>query len=80
MSGITTCKTCCDPIRWGITRDGQHIPLDADPIVGGNIQFDGHNAVVLDDDAQRSHAARQHPMFVSHFVTCPQADKWRRAR
>jgi len=72
------CKSCGAAIRWAQTENGRAIPLDADPVAGGNIELttvtNRHGAVV--EVARIS----QDGEWQSHFVSCPQADEHRRPR
>lgn len=43
------------------------MPFDADPVIHWTINMDGVTAVPI-------------KVYVSHFATCPNADKHRRAR
>lgn len=74
-----TCSTCKAPIEWGHTASGERIPMDPQPVPGGNIRLiDGRAHVVgatidlfdQDDDGVR---------YVSHFATCPDASMHRAA-
>ncbi len=79
---MNRCRSCHAPVRWAVTANGKRIPVDADPMAeGGNLLLsldDPPTATVVDpgalmlvDDGKR---------FVSHFVTCPDADEHRRPR
>jgi hypothetical protein len=74
-----TCRSCPDLIIWTVTAAGNPMPVDAEPSTGGNL------ALTVDDKGVvRSRVVAQHLAFgrrdlrLSHFVACPQADKWRR--
>ena len=71
------CRSCGSKIRWARTEiKGKRMPVDLEPVVGGNIIL-----------RPRPH---QEPLaiytkgeptvkrFVSHFVTCRDARKWRK--
>jgi hypothetical protein len=32
------CRSCDAPITWAVTRKGRRIPLDPEPVAGGNIK------------------------------------------
>lgn len=74
-----TCNSCGAAILWAITGLGRRMPVDAAPHPDGNLVmvYDaaaGHwrAEVVSTDAAPDLHRA--------HFVTCPDADQWRRRR
>lgn len=72
------CSSCGAAIIWAKTKRGR-MPVDALPSEGGN--------VALEDDGRSVtaivYAAKQRPQFgvfyKSHFATCPNAEKHRRA-
>lgn len=75
------CRTCAAPIVWTETDRGKPMPVDAKPAGNGNV------ALSVDGKGQvRSRVVAQHLAFgrtdlrTSHFVGCPQADRWRRTR
>jgi hypothetical protein len=79
---MATCRSCGAAIWWATTEAGKSIPIDPDPTEGGNVKLVGgttgdpgiRQVVVLGpDDARRFTGA----LYVSHFVTCSQADDWR---
>lgn len=80
---MSECRSCHAPIEWAVTDSGKRIPLDMDPAPDGNLEPinklpDGTLvvAVVPLAAAIPAHDDRR----ISHFVTCPQADNWRRPR
>lgn len=81
---MSACRSCGARIRWAVTTAGKRIPVDEQPVDGGNVLL--HEAIdrqepiatvvgknvhptLFDDDA---------PRYVSHFATCPNADRHRR--
>lgn len=73
------CRTCQAPMIWTVTDRCKDMPVDAQPSKDGNL------ALTLDDKGRvRSRVVAPHLAFgrkdlhLSHFVRCPQADKWRR--
>jgi hypothetical protein len=83
---MATCRSCGAAIWWATTEAGKSIPIDPNPDKenpeGANVKFVAattgdpgiRRAVVLGpDDARRFTGA----LYVSHFVTCSQADEWR---
>lgn len=74
------CRSCGRQIRWMVTAvSGKRIPLDPAPAQDGNIRLDdegvAHALNPLEAEAARSGGEA---LFASHFVTCPDADRWRR--
>lgn len=76
------CRSCGAPIVWAVTKAGKRMPLDASPV-----PFKGLFGLELVDGDDEYHAvhkndlpesARLLPLHQSHYVTCPQAAKWRR--
>lgn len=80
------CRSCGAPIRWAHTEAGKVIPLDADPVPDGNVTFTGASSTndrgvtrpVVRVEAQPSLLPPDGDTYVSHFVTCPDGDTWRR--
>lgn len=58
------CRACGAKILWARTAAGKIIPLDACPIANGNMRRE-----MLDGSELR---------YLSHFATCPNADRFRR--
>jgi hypothetical protein len=69
------CRSCGAPIWWVETEKCRDIPLNPTPRPDGNMVIDGGLAVHY-DPGDMFHAALAR--YVSHFVDCPQADRWRR--
>ncbi|MET9303213.1 hypothetical protein ABZX66_28220 [Micromonospora aurantiaca] len=72
------CRTCPATVIWAVTERGKTMPVDAEPTAGGNVQlveqYGQLTAVVV--PAKRAFGRKD--LRTSHFVTCPQADQWRR--
>ena len=71
---MTTCKSCHAPIIWGYTINGRRMPLDPEPVSGGNLVLDGQK--VRGATAEDAPGLRRS----SHFSTCPEAGSHRRRR
>jgi hypothetical protein len=72
---MTRCKSCRANIFWVEMASGKQMPLNVTPSSQGNIDVvDGVGHVV--SNKQRS--LFPSPLYVSHFVTCPDSKKWRR--
>jgi hypothetical protein len=62
-----------------VTESGKSIPLDAEPVAHGNIRLVDNRAVVVGvGTLDLLDATDDGVRWVSHFVTCPDRDKWRR--
>jgi hypothetical protein len=51
------------------------MPIDAEPVAGGNVELEEVDAVVT-----LAHYVEPEPdveRYISHFATCPQAKDWR---
>ena len=72
----TVCKSCAAPIYFAIVdKTRKRIPIDVTPVTNGNIIFvDGFAHYVTMFDQVGEHD----PLFISHFATCKDADKWRK--
>lgn len=70
------CRSCMAAIVWREhARTGAVAPIDAEPVEGGNIRLlpDGRYEVAAEPDLFGE------PRYVSHYATCPDADRWREA-
>ncbi len=80
---MTTCRSCGAPIRWAKTAAGKRMPLDVEPTRDGNVQLGwvgGEQvAIVLTREADRAGCLVDGiPLYLSHFVTCPDSAALRR--
>jgi hypothetical protein len=76
------CRSCGAPVLWiTVHPGGRRMPVDAEPVAGGNLLVDlvarrglvltaDHLAVVLEETPDE-------PLYRSHFATCPDAILWR---
>lgn len=72
----SSCGSCGAAIVWATTQaTGTRIPLNATPIVGGNIELKDGIAWYL----AKSSLPSGLPLYVSHFATCPNAKKHRKS-
>lgn len=62
-----TCRSCNAPVLWVETESGKRMPLDAEP----------ERRFVLEAGTSPMRA-RLRNTYVSHFSTCPQAERWRK--
>lgn len=77
------CRSCGAPITWARTKKDKTIPLDTNPVPGGNLVIVGrvkteHGMAPLVAMADADNTDRDH--YVAHFSTCPAAEKHRSAR
>lgn len=70
-----TCRTCGAAVLWAIMPSGKRMPFDP-------IQVDhGANRYVIDGDPPQARpipVQNPDPGYVSHFATCPDAERHRR--
>jgi hypothetical protein len=69
---VSRCRSCDAEIIWAVTPKGKRIPLDAEPAErpAGLFRLEGENAISVAGE----------PVYLSHFVTCPNAAQHRRPR
>ena len=74
------CGSCRAPIIWAVTTRGKDMPVNADPAPsGGNIALDLRPG--MDPLARVLTVTQQFgrtSLYLSHFVDCPQAPRWRK--
>lgn len=68
------CRSCGAPVVWAHTENGQRIPVDPQPITGGNLLLVGLT------DPPRVVYDKRHGTHRTHFASCPHAKQWRRER
>lgn len=74
---MSTCRSCGAEIIWALTDSGKRMPVDAEPVEGGNLRLIPDGDVVRVEVVMGGGAPLQHR---PHFATCPEADIWRRGR
>jgi hypothetical protein len=76
---VVACRSCDARIIWARTTGDKAMPVNAEPSPDGNVELvrQGHRviATVVTAATLFGPALRN-----SHFVTCPEADKWRGTR
>ncbi|MEU4590023.1 hypothetical protein [Micromonospora aurantiaca (nom. illeg.)] len=73
------CRTCRAAIIWTSTVNGKDMPVDEEPAAGGNLALSTDDKGRLVSRVVPAHLAfGRTDLRLSHFVRCPQADKWRR--
>jgi hypothetical protein len=84
---VTACRSCGAEIVWAVTTEGRRMPVDAQPVDGGNLLLTPADhrrpageptATVVGKRAQPTLFGDDGPRYVSHFVTCPDAARHRR--
>jgi hypothetical protein len=80
---VEQCRSCKAPIIWAIARTGRPMPVDVEPIAGGNIELDEQQATpqALRPLAPLARLVRAEPgvlRYRSHFASCPDSWKWKR--
>jgi hypothetical protein len=73
---MAECRSCKAEITWARTRAGKAIPIDPDPRSDGNVVIEADGAAVY-LGADSTYTGER---FVSHWVTCPDAESWRKKR
>lgn len=74
-SGASRCRACGASILWAETLNGRRMPLDPEPREDGNVMVVDGIATVLPGDVERIP-----PLYVSHFVTCSDASRFRKSK
>lgn len=74
---MAACRSCGAPVVWVLTEGGNRMPVDPDPVEGGNIVLTRENE---SDGTPLAAYAKADPgvmRHVSHFATCPSAAQHR---
>lgn len=66
-------RGCGAPVIWATTPRGKNIPLDPEPVAGGNLELRAGIAMVVTADPE----VRR---YRSHFASCPKAGELRAPR
>lgn len=70
------CRSCGAEVIWLVhARTGKPAPIDVEPVEGGNVRRLGEGQYVIDAAPD----LMGEPRYVSHYVTCPDAERWREA-
>jgi hypothetical protein len=77
------CRSCDAPIIWAVTPAGRPMPVNSEPVpYRGNIRLevqpDGRPPLACAIPVMYCFGRRD--LYLSHFVDCPEADKWRHKR
>lgn len=72
------CKACNAAIIWARTVNGRPMPVDAEPVPNANVRLSWEGTEVKAAVVKAMLAFGTTTNRMSHFVTCPKADEWRR--
>ncbi len=81
---FSRCRACNAPMVWGVTESGAKMPVDPEPVEGGNVivlsdaGLAGPLVKVLGEPTLLDGLAEPTVRYVSHFATCPNAEEFRR--
>jgi len=86
MPNYDACRSCGRPIRWTETEKGKRMPVDPEPVRGGNLKLhpiprptiDGYLTTV--EISQVITPDKHVDAYISHFATCPAARNHRKGR
>ncbi len=70
-----TCTSCHQPVIWAATAAGKRMPVDQIPVEHGNVMLSG--PVPMATVVSKGGRKPGQRLYVSHFSTCPRADKHR---
>lgn len=83
MQQVPECRSCHAPMLWGRLSSGKPVPLDAEPRPDGNIVASASAVLFPTGDFEVRYLHDDEtvpdgtPRYVTHFVSCPDADQWR---
>ena len=82
---MSRCGSCNADIEWVMTEKGKRMPMDAEPVEGGNLVLTGATIRGAREVRYLTKKAQPSPLlgeseetYVSHFATCPEAERYRR--
>ena len=78
---VKHCRSCGAAVIWCVTHNGKRMPVDAEPVEGGNLVLRQEGEKVIAEYPGKGHPSLfedDQPTYVSHFATCKYADDWRR--
>lgn len=78
------CSSCDAPVIWALTTNGKKIPIDFEPALDGNIvlrrRTDGALIALVPGPATVGLEDFHDERRKSHFATCPNAKRHRKAK
>ena len=78
---MSTCRSCGAKIEWKTLQSGKNHPVDPDLVSvedcekGDKLVLEDGKVLVVTAEDERDIEG-----YVSHFSTCPDADKWRKSK
>lgn len=90
MSEFSACAACDATIRWAYTFNDRFIPLDPHPAEKGNVELLDEVCTTSKGGLHRAKVHGASPQlelavdvpkgdrYLSHFVTCPEPERFRR--
>lgn len=76
---INQCRSCDAPIIGALTVNGKWMPVDAEPRADGNLSLTEAEPIPQVTVIKASDGVEGR-RYVSHFVTCPNAERRRRRK
>ena len=76
---MASCKSCGAEIDWAVDTAGKRIPVDQGEREDGNVAVfrPADNSGLIARYLKHGEQLIDERRTVSHFATCPQAEKWR---
>ncbi|MGB3708943.1 hypothetical protein [Gordonia sp. (in: high G+C Gram-positive bacteria)] len=78
------CRSCGQPVIWATTDKGKAMPINPGPDAQGNVALHrdkaGITAVVVPNIKAKAMRSAGQKLYLSHFGSCPHADRWRKDR
>ena len=74
------CKSCGAMMTWVKSENDKAVPLDAEPVEDGNIVFVADGVVHFLKKGEAPSLFGDGKRYKSHFATCPNAVKHRKAK
>ncbi len=71
-----TCRSCKALVVWALTREGNRIPVNPNPVANGNLRLEQRGAVLVAEVADLFSPPGDR--YATHFVDCPDAKTWRK--
>jgi len=82
------CRACSAKIIWAVTPAGKRMPVDAKPSADGKLILSAQVGpqgikindppLVIDERTVDQDGPKGGDRYISHFATCPAADRFRR--
>lgn len=72
---MATCRSCGERIYWSRTKAGSMMPLNPQPQLGGNVEYEPETQLALVVRADKK--VKRHMV---HYVTCVEAKRERAAK